>query len=70
MERPRGVGAALRLGVEVFVVREGRAIMPRLGAEALIVSEWRAIVPRLGAGLFYYGRKATDRFPFGPLGYL
>ena len=53
------------MGAEVLIVREWRMIAPRLGAEALIASEWRAIVPRLGAGLFYYGRKVTDRFPFG-----
>ena len=46
MERPRGVGAALRLGVEVLIVREGRAIMPRLGAEILIMIEERKAVLR------------------------
>ena len=39
MERPRGIGAVLRLGAEVLIAREGRAIMPRLGAEILIMTE-------------------------------
>lgn len=46
MERPRGIGAALRLGAEVLIVREGRAIMPRLGAEILIMLEKRMAVLR------------------------
>ena len=46
MERPRGIGAALRLGVEVLIVREGRAIMPRLGAEVFIMIEERTAVLR------------------------
>ena len=46
MERPRGIGAALRLGVEVLIVREGRAIMPRLGAKVLIMIEERTAVLR------------------------
>lgn len=46
MERPRGIGAALRLGVEVLIVREGRAIMLRLGAEILIMIEERTAVLR------------------------
>lgn len=39
MERPRGIGAALRLGAEVLIAREGRAIIPRLGDEILIMTE-------------------------------
>ena len=46
MERPRGIEAALRLGVEVLIVREGRAIMPRSGAEVLIMIEERTAVLR------------------------
>ena len=46
MERPRGIGAALRLGAEVFIAREGRAIMPRLGAKVLIMIEERTAVLR------------------------
>ena len=46
MERPRGIGAALRLGAEVLIAREGRAIMPRLGAEVLIAREERTAVLR------------------------
>ena len=46
MERPRGIGAALHLGVEVLIVREGRAIMPRLGVEVLIMIEERTVVLR------------------------
>lgn len=44
MGRPRGIGAALRLGVEVLIVREGRAIMLRLGAEVLIVIERQLLI--------------------------
>ena len=43
---PRGIGAALRSGVEVLIVREGRAIRPRLGAEILIMIEERTAVLR------------------------
>lgn len=39
MERPREIGAALRLGAEVLIAREGRAIVPRLGDEILIMTE-------------------------------
>ena len=39
MERPRGIGAVLRLGDEVLIAREGRAIVPRLGDEILIMIE-------------------------------
>lgn len=39
MERPRGIGAVLRLGAEVLIAREGRAIIPRLGDEILIMIE-------------------------------
>ena len=46
MERPRGIGAALRLGVEVLIVREGRAIMPRLDADVLIMDRGAAAVLR------------------------
>ena len=46
MERPRGIGAVLRLGAEVFIAREGRAIVPRLGAEILIMLEERMAVLR------------------------
>ena len=46
MGRPRGIGAALRLGVEVFIAREGRAIVLRLGAEVLIMIEERTAVLR------------------------
>lgn len=46
MERPRGIGAALRLGTEVLIAREGRAIMPRLGAKVLIMIEGRTAVLR------------------------
>lgn len=41
MERPRGIGAVLRLGAEVLIAREGRAIIPRLGDEILIMTEKR-----------------------------
>lgn len=41
MERPRGIGAVPRLGAEVLVAREGRAIIPRLGDEILIMTEKR-----------------------------
>ena len=46
MERPRGIGAVLRLGAEVLAVCEGRAIVPRSGAEVLIMIEERAAVLR------------------------
>ena len=46
MERPRGIGAALRLGVAVLIVHEGRAIVLRLGAEILIMIEERTAVLR------------------------
>ena len=46
MERPRGIGAVLRLGDEVLIAREGRAIIPRLGDEILIMIE-KPIWPRL-----------------------
>ena len=46
MERPRGVGAALRLDVEVFIAREGRAIVSRLSVEILIMIEERTAVLR------------------------
>lgn len=39
MERPRGIGAVLRLGAEVLIAREGRALVPRLGDEILIMTE-------------------------------
>ena len=39
MERPRGIGAVLRLGDEVLIAREGRAIASRLGDEILIMTE-------------------------------
>lgn len=39
MERPRGLGAVLRLGAEVLIAREGRAIVPGLGGEILIMTE-------------------------------
>lgn len=48
MERPRGIGAVLRLGVEVLIAREGRAIVPCLGDEILIMTEKQLpIWPRL-----------------------
>lgn len=48
MERPRGIGAALRLGAEVLIAREGRAIVPRLGDEIFIMIEKQLpIWPRL-----------------------
>ena len=48
MERPRGIGAVLRLGAEVLIAREGRAIVPGLGDEALIMTEKQLpIWPRL-----------------------
>lgn len=48
MERPRGIGAVLRLGDEVLIAREGRAIIPRLGDEILIMIEKQLpIWPRL-----------------------
>lgn len=48
MERPRGIGAVLRLGAEVLIDREGRAIVSRLGDEILIVIEKQLpIWPRL-----------------------
>ena len=39
MERPRGIGAVLRLGAEVLIAREGRAIVSRLGEEVLSMIE-------------------------------
>lgn len=39
MERPRGIGAVLRLGAEVLIAREGRAIVPHLGDEILTMTE-------------------------------
>lgn len=39
MERPRGIGAVLRLGDEVLIAREGRATVSRLGDEILIMTE-------------------------------
>lgn len=39
MERPRGIGAVLRLGDEVIIAREGRAIVLRLGDKVLIMIE-------------------------------
>lgn len=39
MERPRGIGTVLRLGVEVLIARKGQAIVPRLGDEILIMTE-------------------------------
>lgn len=39
MERPRGIGAVLRLGAEVLIAREGRAIVPGLGDEIFIMIE-------------------------------
>lgn len=48
MERPRGIGAVLRLGAEVLIAREGRAIIPCLGDEILIMIEKQLpIWPRL-----------------------
>lgn len=48
MERPRGIGAVLRLGAEALIVREGRAIVPGLGDEILIMTEKQLpILPRL-----------------------
>lgn len=48
MEWPRGIGAVLRLGAEVLIAREGRAIIPRLGDEILIMIEKQLpIWPRL-----------------------
>ena len=48
MERPRGLGAVLRLGAEVLIAREGRAIVPRLGDEVFIMTEKQLpILPRL-----------------------
>ena len=48
MERPRGIGAVLRLGAEVLTAREGRAIIPRLGDKVLIMAEKQLpIWPRL-----------------------
>lgn len=48
MERPRGIGAVLRLGAEVLIARERRAIIPRLGDEILIMIERQLpIWPRL-----------------------
>lgn len=48
MERPRGIGAVLRLGAEVLIAREGRAIVPCLGDEILIMAEKQLpIWPRL-----------------------
>ena len=48
MERPRGIGTVLRLGAEVLIAREGRAIIPRLGDEILIMAEKQLpIWPRL-----------------------
>lgn len=39
MGRPRGIGAVLRLGAEVLIAREGRALVPCLGDEILIMTE-------------------------------
>lgn len=39
MERPREIGAVPRLGAEVLIACEGRAIIPRLGDEILIMTE-------------------------------
>lgn len=39
MERPRGIGAVLRLGAEALIACEGRAIVPRLGDEIFIMTE-------------------------------
>lgn len=39
MERPRGIGAVLRLGAEVLIACEGRAIVPGLGDKILIMTE-------------------------------
>ena len=48
MERPRGIGAVLRLGAEVLIACKGRAIIPRLGDEILIMIEKQLpICPRL-----------------------
>ncbi len=48
MERPRGLGAVLRLGAEVLIARGGRAIVPCLGDEILIMTEKQLpIWPRL-----------------------
>ena len=48
MERPRGIGAVLRLGAEVLIAREGQAIIPCLGDEILIMTEKQLpIWPRL-----------------------
>lgn len=48
MERPRGIGAVLRLGAEALIAREGRAIVPCLGDEVLIMTEKQLpIWPRL-----------------------
>lgn len=48
MERPRGIGAVLRLGAEVLIAREGHPIIPRLGDEILIMTEKQLpIWPRL-----------------------
>lgn len=48
MERPRGIGAVLRLDAEVLIACKGRAIVPRLGDEILIMIEKQLLIwPRL-----------------------
>lgn len=48
MERPRGIGAVLRLGAEALIACKGRAIVSRLGDEILIMTEKQLpIWPRL-----------------------
>lgn len=44
MERPREIGAVLRLGAEVLIACEGRAIVPRLGDEILIMTEKQLLI--------------------------
>ena len=44
MERPRGIGAALRLGAEVLIMIERQLIAFHLDAEVPIMAEERTVI--------------------------
>ena len=52
MGRPRGIGAALRLGAEAAIMAEERMAVAHLGAEIFTMTERRLVAFHLDADFF------------------
>ena len=63
MERPRGIGAALRLDAEVLIVRKWRTVVAHLGAEIFTMTERRLIAFHLDAEVLIMAERQLPIWP-------